>query len=65
MEEMLYSAEIVREGGRCSLYVRDHTSDVVQGLELSTVAIDKLPKYLAMLKLHPVHPDRGGRAPTR
>ncbi|MGW0822970.1 hypothetical protein [Streptomyces sp. NPDC002845] len=49
-EEVLYSAEVRHEKGKCTLTISDHLHGSVEVYVVPKTAVKKLPFYLAMLR---------------
>ncbi|GAA2251249.1 MULTISPECIES: hypothetical protein [Kitasatospora] len=49
METLLYTAELIQEGGTYKLVVQDKLRDTVQTTQVPRAAVDKLPTFLSML----------------
>ncbi|MER6346583.1 hypothetical protein ACWC10_16800 [Streptomyces sp. NPDC001595] len=50
MEEVLYSAEVRRVEGKCTLVINDHLHGHVEVYAVPKKAVQKLPFYLSMLR---------------
>ncbi|MFJ9850399.1 hypothetical protein [Streptomyces sp. NPDC101150] len=49
METLLYTAELIQEGGTYKLIVRDRLRNTVQTTPIAKKAVEKLPMFLSML----------------
>ncbi|MER7463212.1 hypothetical protein [Streptomyces sp. NPDC097981] len=49
MERLLYTAELIEEGGTYKLVVQDMRRDTVQTTPVPRTAVDRLPVFLSAL----------------
>ncbi|MFI9048198.1 hypothetical protein [Streptomyces sp. NPDC053427] len=49
METLLYTAELIEEGGTYTLVISDRLRNTVQTTQIAKKAVEKLPMFLSML----------------